>query len=213
MQWCVASAYFLIGPPAYSLEFKEGDDYELIHNAGAAGKNKVIEFFAYSCPYCFRSQAAVEKMVSKLPSNYEYERVAVTLGKPERMSYAYTHLLLKEFALEQSWHSYIFFLSQQPLPDELKAYDKLWTMKNVHDFFVGSGISEDRYSAAIKAIDENQLIKNNDKLAGSFQVKVTPTFVINGQYRVEGLPGGPDGQKRLEDLLLYLVARSKQSNN
>ena len=196
--------YILGFSSATASEYKEGEDYQVIAGDGNNGHNKIIEFFSYSCPYCFRAQPVLKTVMTRLPTGFRYERVAVTLGKPDRVSYAYTHLLLKQFGLEEMWHTHIFFISQTPLREELEKYDKLWTMVNVRAFFMDNGIDSERFDAAVSFLDETQAIKNNDKLAGTFGVKGTPTFVIRGKYWVQGLPAGPNGQKKLEDLLLYL---------
>lgn len=203
----VVLALFWYVLPTSASEYKEGEHYKVVSNVSSEGADSIIEFFSYSCPYCFRSQPASESLIMRLPSGFQYKRIAVTLGKPDRLSYAYTHLLLKEFDFEDAWHSYIFFLSQSPLPEEMKKYDKLWTMDNVRAFFLDNGVGADEFDAAIRKIDEGQLIRSNDKLAGFYKVKGTPTFVINGRYWVEGIPSGPSGQKQLEDLLVYLAER------
>lgn len=194
--------------------FKAGEHYNVLPEQNVYGKGKVIEFFTYSCPYCFRAQEAVRQIEAKLPESFFLESIAVTLGKSDRISYAYTNLLLKELKLDDRWHPFIFHVSQYPLPEELKKYNKLWAMDDVREFFKTAGFDSQVIEKSIKEIDEKALIRENDKLAGSLKVKGTPTFVVDGKFMVEGIDEGLDGVVELEELVLHLVdlSKSKASN-
>lgn len=203
-------AVCIVSGPSLAATFEEGTDYLVLPTQDTELSGQIVEFFAYSCPYCFRSQVSVESAMHRLSGRANLDRVAVTLGNKDRISYANTHLLLRHFKLEDEWHQFIFHVAQAPVPSEMKDYDKLWIMENVKKYFLDNGISADDFDAAIGAIDSQNLVQANDKLAGKFRVTATPTFIVNGKYFVQGIPDGPGGQQRLADLLVYLSTKSEE---
>lgn len=199
---------FFISQPVMSdtpYKFEEGKDYFLLPPELQSNSNKVIEFFSYSCPFCYRAERGVNIFLQNKKKDIMFERIPVYLGKKAKFeTSAYAYLIAEKLGLLDRFHDHLFDLNHVSYGYEKEVYNELANLSDVKKLFMDNGISEKDFDNAYEFFKKNETIKSNDKLASNYKVEGTPTFIIRGKYRVNGYPNGVDGQKQLGYLLLYL---------
>ncbi|OHU90232.1 MULTISPECIES: DsbA family protein [Pseudoalteromonas] len=195
----------LLFGPVVAAEFKEGVDYEQLETVDESLNGKVIEIFSYHCHYCYRAMHSVKAFKKQMPKGMTLQHVPVTFGYSQLDSFATTALLLSELDLMEELHEYTFHIAKMPIKGE-KHYNKLENMEGVKAYLLEQGVSESQYQQALKNIEEKQLIKKYNKLASKYQVEGTPTFIINGKYKVSDYKKGSQYDEYFTELLLHVAS-------
>lgn len=189
---------------AFAYEFKEGKDYFKLEEPVPELNNKIIEFFTYKCSYCYRSERSVDSLKETLPDNVGFERLPVTFGYVQLEPLAYASLLLKEFGLEEELHDHLFQVVKVPLEDEKADFNFLESLDDVKKFFLAHGIDEKNYDQTMEKLKSSGKVHAADKRASAFKVGGTPTFIINGKYKVYGFDSAVGYYKEMAALLIYV---------
>jgi protein dithiol oxidoreductase (disulfide-forming) len=197
--FCVSASYCAF---ANTENFKEGDDYEIIapKQDRAAG---LIEFFSYSCSYCYRAESVIKKI--EQDGRIAVVRVPVHLGKDKFKVTSFAWFLSNELELGEGVHENLFDVVHAPLGPEF-TYNKLLSMEDLEKYFTDLGVTKEEYSKALKRVERFRMVEKASDMGKEYAVKGTPAFIVNGKYKINGVYEGPIGKARLERLINYLYS-------
>lgn len=182
--------------------FKEGEDYRVLDVPVVEKYSKgVVEFFSYACPFCYRAESVIEGLER---GGVKVVRVPVHLGRSKNMAGAHAWFIAQELDLPPEFHRYTYEVVHSPLGGELQ-YNNLKYMEDLKKYFVGIGIPEEEYSAALKRVNASGAVEAANELAKQYKVPGTPSFLVNGQYMAAGVDDTLDGKSELEKLLRHLL--------
>ena len=155
--------YILLDPP---LPVRVGD-----------GEIEVIEFFNYSCPHCFRTQAYLKKWQDS------FDMTDVTLVQQPVFFQTYNGLFAR----------FYYTLVALGVEDELakKFYDALHKEKRLInspgrfvDWLADNGVDSDRAEAALDSFSVKINTERAKTFPADYGVNSTPQFAVAGKYIV-----------------------------
>ena len=156
----------------------KGIDYialKLPQEAKAApGKVEVVEFFMYHCPACNATEPDIAEWLKKQGDKVEFRRIHLPYDGPNDPE-AHLFLTLQALGLEQSMHAKV-----------LKAWHidhlRLKTDEDNIDWAIKNGIDKAKFVDAYNSFSVTAARTRLPKLAESYEVDNTPTFIVNGRY-------------------------------
>lgn len=194
----------VIAGPASAQQFEEGVHYERISGPDVAdtdGTVEVVEVFSYMCPACRNFQPYVGPWHEELPENVEFSRVPVVFNpswEPTARAY-YTAEVLD--IIDQS-HEALF----TALHDERQ---RLQTMGDLAEFHAQFDVGADEFESTASSFPVESRLRMSKAAVGKWQIRATPTLVINGKYRVSPRQGGT--YEELLQIADMLVARELEA--
>lgn len=168
---------FLCAPLAMAAsEFKEGVEYSVVKETATATP-EVTEFFSYVCPHCYSFEPLINGLSERLPEA-EINKVPVSflgrdMGPVLQKAYAAARLL----EVEEKMTPVIFdsIHRQKSMPR---------SMDDVKAMFVANGVEAKTFDGVINSFALNGLVAQYDKTTEAFEVRGTPTIVVNGKYQL-----------------------------
>lgn len=168
-----------------------GVDYVEIPNGQpfdtSDGRIEVAEIFGYVCPFCAAVQPTVSAMRARLPSDVHFVDVPAPFGAMWD-NYARAFYAAEAMGLLEKTHDAMFRAIH--IDKTLKGERGMDTPEQIAAFYAAYGAdpkqflsSMDSFAVTTKVNRAKQFIQNafsNGDQAG------TPTFVVNGRYRVKG---------------------------
>lgn len=185
IQLLILAAAFAAAGSLQAQPFEEGVHYERISGPDVAdsdGTVEVVEVFSYMCPHCRNFQPFVSPWEEQLPEQVEFSRVPVSFNRswePFARAY-YTAEVLN--ILDQSHEK--FFAA---LHDERKPIRSLGDIAEFHAQF---GVDAGKFESTAKSFPVESRMRMGNAQIGKWQVRSTPTLVINGKWRVSPRRGG-----------------------
>ena len=202
-------------------DWKAGQHYFVISPAQRtsvpAGKIEVAEIFSYGCPYCQQILPVVKKLKTTLPANAQlvylpasflpneawpmYQRAfysAQALGILEKTHEAMFDAVWKTGELAYS--DPVTHKFKSPLPtieDAAKFYEK------------AGGVKAADFLAASKSFGVDAKMRAADGFVNATQSFSTPTFIVNGKYRLSAQSAG--SYDNVIEVVKYLVAQESGS--
>lgn len=193
MRAILASIAFLAMPLAGAQEFVEGQDYLAINPVQPTrddSKVEVVEVFGYACPHCKNFQVFIEPWSKETPDHVDFRRMPVIFGpswEPLARAYYVADILDK---LDEV-HEPIF----KALHEERRNLINPTEMK---DLFAEYGVTAEQYDSTSRSFAvENQIARSN-RMARGYQVRGTPSVVVNGKYIVSSRETNGSYEKLLE---------------
>ena len=171
--------------PAHAQQFEEGTHYERIGGPDVPdsdGTIEVVEIFSYTCPHCKTFESYLGPWEEQLPEQVEFRRVPIPLGRggePYVRAY-YTAEVLG--ILDQS-HNALF----TALHDERQP---IRSVEDLAEFHAQFGVDAEEFESTANSFPVDSRMRMGNASAGKWQVRSTPTLVINGKYRVNPRRGG-----------------------
>lgn len=181
----------------------EGDDYDLIANAGPfaplAGKIEVVEVFGYTCPHCAHFEPQLKDWVGKQPADVRFTPVPAAFGGYWD-SYARAFYAAEQTGVLSRSHADVFkaLHESRSLPAQNVTPDELAT------FYSSYGVQPAQFVEALRSQAVEDKVKNARAFAMRVQVPGTPAIIVNGKYLVKG--------RNFDDILRItsaLVARER----
>jgi protein dithiol oxidoreductase (disulfide-forming) len=198
-QWVAGKHYFLVQPAQ--------------RTQVPAGKIEIAEAFSYGCPACWRFHPIVEEMKKKLPSNAQVVYVPASFNKAESWP-LFQRALLTAQALGVFEKTHAAMLDAVWRTGELAVVDQKTgrlknpqpTLEQVAAFYQrAAGVPTQQFLNTAKSFSVESSIKRADAWIRDSRVDQTPTFVVNGKYRVNVNTAG--GVPQLIELISWLVAK------
>jgi len=187
--------------------FIEGRDYVTLPDNDSTktlqDKNrvKVIEFFSYGCPACFKLEPHLEKWLQHKPKNIVFERVPVVFESGWEV-YAKTYLILSSLNMDKALSSKIFLGIHL---DNLDLGDK----ERMAAFLNPQGLAKEKYLSLYDSPAIDLALSNDKKIATDYKIFQIPGIVINGKYKVDPSLSGAD-YDRLFATVNYLIHKEQK---
>jgi len=195
----------------------EGKHYYRIQPAQrtnvAPGKVEVAEAISYGCPACNAYLPIVKDLRSRLPPQAEFAYVHASFNTAEQWPmFQRAFYAAKALGLVPKTHEAMFKAIWDT--GELAVVDSKTgriknpppTLEDVAKFYARTaGVDPKKFLDTAKSFATDANVRRADEWMKAARVNETPTFVINGKYRVTSTSAG--GVEQLLNLIVYLVNR------
>jgi len=171
-----ASAAF--GAWAQGLPGGASDVYATLSEPVAEDRSKVVEFFAYTCPYCQRMHSALGAWARTLPKKVAFESIAVPL-LGSQIEY---EVLLFRAGIVASSPSLLAAFDQAVL-DRLSVSGAMLDYKLIGAAFAEVGLSVEAVRRGT-ASRGRALVEGWLSRAGRYRINATPSIGVGGRYVV-----------------------------
>ena len=182
------------------------------HTSVPAGKVEVTEVFSYGCPACNQFQPIVEKLKAALPPNAQMTFVpAGFLPRENWPMYQRAYYANQVLGIAEKMHKAMFDgvwksgeIAYTDSSNRIKS--RLPSIEDAAAYVAKTGgVKEDAFLAAAKSFGVEVKIKSADAFVNNTGSLSTPTFVVNGKYRLD--PTSAGSTDNLIALIKYLVAK------
>jgi protein dithiol oxidoreductase (disulfide-forming) len=179
----------------------------------AAGKVEVAEAISYGCPACNEFLPFMADLKKQLPPSAEIVYVHASFNTSEqwpmfqRAFYTSTAMGLVPKTHEQMFKA-IWATGELAVVDSRTGRLKQPppTLDDVAQFYARTaGVDSKKFLATAKSFAVDVNIKRAEEWLKATRVDQTPTFVINGKYRVTDRSAG--GRSQLAAVIVWLVNR------
>jgi protein dithiol oxidoreductase (disulfide-forming) len=179
----------------------------------AAGKVEVAEAFSYGCPACARFHPLAEQLKARLPQNAELVYVPASFNAAESWP-LFQRAFLTAQALGVLEKTHTAMLDAVWKTGELAVVDQKTgrlkqpqpTLEQVAAFYQrAAGIPQQQFLSTAKSFAVESHIKRADAWMRACRIDQTPSFVVNGKYRVH--VGSAGGIQQMLELIDWLVAK------
>ena len=183
-----------------------------------AGKVEVAEAFSYGCPACWRFHPIVEELKAKLPANAQLVYVPASFNAAESWP-LFQRALLTAQALGVFEKTHSAVLDAVWKTGELAVVDQRTgrlkqpqpTLEQVAAFYQrAAGVPTQQFLNTAKSFSVESNIKRADAWIRACRVDQTPSFVVNGKYRVHAQSAG--GVPQMLELINWLVSKESASS-
>ena len=162
-------------------EVVAGKDYKLLNppQPSSGAKIEVVEFFFYACPHCWHMYAPLAAWEKSKAKDVELKFVPVMFNEAAEPM-ARTYYVLEAMgklgtmheALFKAWH-----VDNIDLSDEAK----------IADFVAKHGVDRQRFEADYNSFAIASKIARSNQMAQSYNIRGTPTIIVDGKYVITGL--------------------------
>lgn len=158
-------------------QWQEGVHFERIAGpeSNRSDDVEVVEVFSYMCPACRAFQPLVSRWEEQLPEQVNFRRAPVAWRNWEPMARAYYTAEVLDI-VEQS-HEALF----EALHDRNQQFRN---MADLAKFYSQFGVEADRFESTAGSFPVESKLRMGNAAIGKWQVRSTPTLVVNGKYRV-----------------------------
>jgi protein dithiol oxidoreductase (disulfide-forming) len=172
----------LLSATAVHAEVVAGKDYKLLNppQPTTSGKKvEVLEFFFYGCSHCYHLHPFMEAWEKKMPKDVELQYVPVIFSEgAEPMARAF--YALEALGLRKKLHDAMF---KSLYEQNLDMSDE----KSITSFVVKHGVDGAKFGAAYNSFALQSKIARSNQMVQSYNIRGTPTIVVDGKYVITGL--------------------------
>lgn len=166
---------------AQAQEFEEGVHYEVISDE-ATSQPEILEFFSFYCVHCYRFEPIASTIKSQHPKAFKKAHMSSMspkgdVGEVMTKAFVVAQKLNKESEITDAIFEYNF-----------EKQNMLTSKQDIRNVFIVNGISGDEFDKAIGSFSVRAAAARMDRRAINLKVNATPTFIVNGQYKM--LPQG-----------------------
>jgi len=183
----------------------------------AKGQVEVVEVFSYGCPACYSFLSTADKLKASLPKNAVMSYLHASWNPGESWPlFQRAYLTAQALGVAEKAHNQLF--NAVWASDELAVVDRATnrlknpqpTIEKVAAFYARTtGVDKARFLSVANSFSINAQMKSSDTLVKSYRADQTPTFVVNGKYRLTAQSAG-GGADELIRLVNWLVAKESQ---
>ena len=200
---------------AQGIQWVAGKHYSVLPQAQRttvpAGKVEVMEVFSYGCPACNHFQPAIKKLKAGLPAHAQLVYLPASWNAAENWPmFQRAYLTAQQLGVAEKAHDAMYEAIwstgelgiTDPRTGRLKS--KLPSIEDIARFYERvTGVKAADFVSAAKSFGIDLKTRQADGQIVAMQVTSTPTFVVNGKYRInnENVRG-----EDVIDLVKYLVA-------
>lgn len=179
------AATLAVANPASAQQFEEGVHFERISGPDVPDNDstvEVVEVFSYMCPACRNFQPYIGPWHEELPENVEFSRMPVAFN-PSWEPAARAYFTAEVLDIVDQSHEAVF----AALHDEHK---RLQTIDDMAEFHAQFDVDADEFKSTASSFPVESRMRMGKAAVGKWQIRATPTLVINGKYRVSPRRGG-----------------------
>lgn len=184
--------------------WEAGKHYELIEPPQATttgDKIEVVEAFSYACPHCNQVAPLVESIKKALPAKAAFVYLPVQFTSDAWKTYARAFYTAQALGIAEKAHADVF----RAIYVDKKLSGNAPSMESLAEFYSKYGVSAADFLATSKSFAIETRLKRNEALVKAYGVDGTPSFIVNGKYRLSGQSAG--GFDKVEALIQFLVAK------
>lgn len=199
-----AALALLFGNTA-SATVEEGKDYKLLNPAqpGGSGQIEVLDFFSYACSHCFHLHQSMAQWSSAVPGDVRLTHVPVIFNTSWE-SMARMYHALQSLGEADALHDEIY---KEVQVRHLDLADQLSTKPSRLDFMQLLGVDPNKFTAAYDSPDIVRRLAEARQLQEHYQIRGTPTLVVDGKYMITGLT--PDRTVQVLQEVIELARKSR----
>jgi len=207
-RWLLAAALVLTSGllQAESEPYQAGIHYAVIENAPAVsdGTIELFECFSYLCSHCHTFEPYIASWVSRKPEDVTFTRIPIVFGRSAWELYARGYVTAETMGIGDKAH--------EAMMDRLWTEKKVMrTMEEIADFYSQFGVTADTFLATSKSFAVDARMRKEQRMAMDWQIKGTPSLVLNGKYRIEGNSSVPSYDVMM-DIVDFLIAKERAAN-
>ena len=185
--WVEGKNYFVIDPP---------------QPTETAGKVEVLEVFSYGCPHCNEFQQIAENIKKALPAGATFRLLPTEFGRDAWKTFARGYYAAEALGILDKTHVALF----KAIYVDKKVNIMAPTLEEIAAVYAtAAGVKADDVIATANSFAVNTKLKRAEAFVKATGVDGTPTFVINGKYRLDGRSAG--SFQALQELIKFLVAK------
>ena len=180
--WVMALACLALGVLPARADLVEGTDYLVLRPAQpplTPGKIEVVEFFSYGCSHCFDMHPKISKWAAALPSNVQFVRVPVALGRREWGTLVRTFYALESLGELERFDTAIFDAIHR---NRVRLFDET----SITQWLAQQGVPAGKFSAAYNSADTSEKALRAERMSHDYRVSGTPFVVVGGKYIAVG---------------------------
>jgi protein dithiol oxidoreductase (disulfide-forming) len=202
---------------ASAATFEAGKHYAVLQKVQRtsvpAGKVEVMEVFSYGCPACNNFRPFMKKLKTQLPANAQMAYLPAAWNAGENWPlFQRAFITAQSLGIADKAHDAMFdaIWTTGELAvveaDGRTLKKKLPSIEDTARFYQRvTGVKAADFVAASKSFGVDLKIRQADRQITEMQIPSTPTFVINGKYRInsDAVKSGDE----LIALIKFLVAK------
>ncbi len=173
----LAAALLSLPAVLQAQQWQEGVHFERITGPESNSSDgvEVVEVFSYLCPACYMFQPFVSSWEEQLPEQVTFRRAPVAWRNWEPMARAY--YTAEVLDIVEDSHEALF----SALHDRNQQFRN---MRDLGEFYSQFGIGAERFESTARSFPVESKMRMGNATIGKWQVRSTPSLVINGKYRV-----------------------------
>jgi thiol:disulfide interchange protein DsbA len=163
-------------PAQEAIRARQNLEYRLIapQPVETAGKIEVIDFFWYGCPACNALQPALEAWIKRKPADVVVRRIPA-IFRESWVPHVRIYYTLERLGELDRLHQRVYFSYHvEELALSKPEVAELWATRN--------GIDRQKWLEAYNSPEVAERIQQARDLTAAYDVRGTPTLVINGHY-------------------------------
>jgi len=212
-----AALLTLGGASASAQTFEAGKHYDVLKKPQRtnvqAGKVEVMEVFSYGCPACNNFRPFMKKLKTQLPANAQMAYLPAAWNKGENWPlFQRAFLTAQSLGIADKAHDAMFdaiWTTGELAVVEADGRTLKKNLPTIEDtarlYQRVAGVKAADFVAASKSFGVDLKIRQADRQISEMQIPSTPTFVINGKYRInsDSVRSGDE----LMALIKFLIAK------
>ncbi|MBU0620322.1 MAG: thiol:disulfide interchange protein DsbA/DsbL [Gammaproteobacteria bacterium] len=182
-----------------------GSDYKLVEPAHPADGSQieVVDFFSYACSHCFHLHQSMAQWSSAVPGDVRLTHLPVIFNSSWE-SMARMYHTLQSLGQADALHDEIY---KEVHVRHLDLANQLSTKPSRLDFMQLLGVDPDKFTATYDSPDIERKLAEARKLQDHYQLRGTPTLVVDGKYMITGLT--PDRTVQVLQEVIELARKSR----
>jgi thiol:disulfide interchange protein DsbA len=172
----LAAAGLSAAASAQDVRARQNLEYRLIAQqpVPADGRIEVIDFFWYGCPACNALQPALEAWIRRKPADVVLRRIPAVF-RESWVPHVRIYYTLERLGELERLHQQVYFsYHAEELAMSRPEVMEQWAVRN--------GIDRGKWLAAYHSPGVEQDIARAKRLTAAYDVRGTPSLVVNGRY-------------------------------
>ena len=162
--------------PATAQQFEEGVHYEVIAEQGTE-EPTITEYFSFFCGACYRFEPIAQAMDEKYPEAFEKSHVSFINYKGQGMMMNQAWALAQRLGKEKEIAAAIF-------QRNFAQGNMIGSKEDFEAIFATNGVDKADFDKMINSFGVRGMANKMDREASNYGVNSTPTFIINGKYKL-----------------------------
>ncbi|RUO33596.1 thiol:disulfide interchange protein DsbA/DsbL [Aliidiomarina soli] len=195
----VAAATLGMMASASAMDFEEGVHYDVVSDE-ATEETEIIDFFSFYCGSCYQFQPFSEMVREEFGDSFK--KYHVNFIGPRNMG----DITIRAWAAAN-----ILGVTEEVAPLVFRKHFQQRNVSNSLDdlagVFAAAGIDRDEFDNAYNSFPARSQANRMRREAEKYNVQQTPTFIVNGRYRMnpQGFRDSNDFFSDYLELAKYLV--------
>lgn len=201
--WLAIATALTIGvmSSAQAMDFREGEHYEIISEE-STDKTEILDFFSFYCNACYQFQPFSDMLADEFGESFKKYHVDFIgpRGMGETIVQAWAAASVLEVKSE---------LTPAVFRQHFAQRNVSTSKEDLKTIFASIGVDGDDFERAYNSFPARSLANRMRREAQKYDVRATPTFIVNGRYRMLS-SGFRDSNDFFDDYLAlakYLVEK------